>query len=362
MLGKLFQRVSEAPTNPQVQRAAGEFDVADLYRGPVQAEEPDGQVLALDEKLRQAYFWIVNHAVISPFYDIEYQEGPPQTFVFGDAKGALTLPSGQSYSSFVLLPLLTFAVRAKCLLIGGPGRGKTSSAILMGVLAGYSLRDVRRAIQEWIGLMARLAPHCDSVPQWLDAGKLAAWRTGLVQYRSTALRIAHELPWRLSALVLDASCDIAETDWRQRLAQLETDRWYLPQTNPAATVDRSLRIVRTTGGFRGFGGPCLRPPTVRAQGDALFVFDGDAAWQLLADAFGTLWQRTVAVPSGSAASDVPLPTTLDASGRLTWGAMQQQLGELACASSFACDGQTLAVTLPTSHYVFLVARTSTGHG
>jgi MoxR-like ATPase len=33
-------------------------------------------------------------------------------------------------------------------LIGGPGRGKTSSAILMGVLAGYSIRDVRRAIQK----------------------------------------------------------------------------------------------------------------------------------------------------------------------------------------------------------------------
>lgn len=148
MLGKLFQRVSEAPTNPQAQPAADEFDVADLYRGPVQVEEPSAQSLALDEKLRQAYFWIVNHAVISPFYDIEYQEGPPQTFVFGDAKGVLTLPSGQSYCSFVLLPLLTFAVRAKCLLIGGPGRGKTSSAVLMGVLAGYSLRDVRRAVQK----------------------------------------------------------------------------------------------------------------------------------------------------------------------------------------------------------------------
>jgi hypothetical protein len=31
--------------------------------------------------------------------------------------------------------------------VGGPGRGKTASAILMGVLAGYSLRDLKRAIQ-----------------------------------------------------------------------------------------------------------------------------------------------------------------------------------------------------------------------
>jgi hypothetical protein len=121
MAGKLFQRVSQVPTNPQTQPAAREFDVADLYRGAVDVDEgKTAAELPLDEKLRQAYFWIVNHAIISPFYDIEYHEGPAHSFVFGDAKGSVTLPSGQSYCSFVLLPLLTFAVRAKCLLIGGP--------------------------------------------------------------------------------------------------------------------------------------------------------------------------------------------------------------------------------------------------
>jgi len=48
----------------------------------------------------------------------------------------LTLPSAQSYSSYVLLPLLAFATRLECLFVGGPGRGKTASAILMSVLAG----------------------------------------------------------------------------------------------------------------------------------------------------------------------------------------------------------------------------------
>jgi MoxR-like ATPase len=67
--------------------------------------------------------------------------------VVGDTKRTLHLPSAQSYSSFILLPLLTFATRRKCLFIGGPGRGKTASAILMGVLAGTPVRDVRRAMQ-----------------------------------------------------------------------------------------------------------------------------------------------------------------------------------------------------------------------
>ena len=124
------------------------FDVADLYRGPVPEEgATDVAGVPLDEKLRQAYFWIVNTAIISPHYDIEYNDGPSVSIVFGDSKARMNLPSAQSYSSFVLMPLLTFAVRRKCLFVGGPGRGKTASAVLMAVLAGYSVSEVRRGMQ-----------------------------------------------------------------------------------------------------------------------------------------------------------------------------------------------------------------------
>jgi MoxR-like ATPase len=142
-----FQHVSEAPTNPRPEARPRGFDVAELYEGPVAIGPPAAAAgLPLDEKLRQAYFWIVNTAIISPHYDVEYNEGAPQVFALGDSKSPLTLPSGQSYSSYVLLPLLTFATRRKCLFIGGPGRGKTASAVLMGILAGYPVREVRRAM------------------------------------------------------------------------------------------------------------------------------------------------------------------------------------------------------------------------
>jgi MoxR-like ATPase len=145
---KPFAKVSASPTNPQPTKAKKKFDVADLYAGPLLAgETPQTQKAALDEKLRQAYFWVVNHAIISPYYDIEYNDGPPQTFTFGDQKSRMNLPSDQSYSSFVLMPLLNLILRRRCLLVGGPGRGKTASAVLMGVIAGYSIKDIKRAIQ-----------------------------------------------------------------------------------------------------------------------------------------------------------------------------------------------------------------------
>ena len=36
---------------------------------------PEAASSHLDEKLRQAYFWIVNYAIISPYYDMAYHDG-----------------------------------------------------------------------------------------------------------------------------------------------------------------------------------------------------------------------------------------------------------------------------------------------
>ena len=143
------RQVSASPTLPVVPAKARAFDVRDLFAGPASPAEGsvDPASPALAEKMRQAYFWIVNHAIITPYYDIEFNTTAPPTFRFGGAGTEVRLPTAQSYSSFVLLPLLTFAARKRCLFIGGPGRGKTASAILMGILAGYPLGDVRRSIQ-----------------------------------------------------------------------------------------------------------------------------------------------------------------------------------------------------------------------
>jgi MoxR-like ATPase len=126
--------------------------VTRLFAGRATADGPAELKLSAREgpslaaKLRQAYYWIVNNAIIAPYYDIEYGEhgAPSFTFPNGDV---LQLPREASYCSYVLLPLLTFATRRRALLVGGPGKGKTATAILMGILAGYTHADVRRSVQ-----------------------------------------------------------------------------------------------------------------------------------------------------------------------------------------------------------------------
>src|SRR5690606_15575379 len=89
------------------------------------------------------YWWITNNAVICPYYDIEFGQNSALKNAAGDR---LYLHDDMSYSSFVLIPLLTLFTCRRALMVGGPGRGKTTSAVLMGLISGMSRETVRRSI------------------------------------------------------------------------------------------------------------------------------------------------------------------------------------------------------------------------
>jgi MoxR-like ATPase len=97
----------------------------------------------LAEKFRRAYVWIAEQALITPYHDVEL--GSP--LVLGQGEGRLELPRSSGYASFVLLPLLNLITSRRLVFIGGPGRGKTTMATLMALLAGTPLDEVRRAVQ-----------------------------------------------------------------------------------------------------------------------------------------------------------------------------------------------------------------------
>ena len=207
------RQVSASPTVPKAAPAGPRaFDVRDLYEGPAGAEEaPAAGALALDEKLRRAYFWMVNHAIIAPYYDLEFEEKSPPSFRFGGAGTEVRLPTAPSYSSFVLLPLLGFAIRKRCLFIGGPGRGKTASAILMGILGGYTLPELRRAIQHGQPQMTIADLLGNPLPKdLLNAGSTDEIRIAWRKWLSMRVKIVDEynrIPTRTQSALLTLMAD-----------------------------------------------------------------------------------------------------------------------------------------------------------
>jgi MoxR-like ATPase len=97
----------------------------------------------LAQKVRRAYHWIANQALIAPYHDVLL--GPP--LVVGQENGRVELPRSNAYASFVLLPLLNLVTCRRLVFVGGPGRGKTTMATLMALLAGAPLDQVRQAVQ-----------------------------------------------------------------------------------------------------------------------------------------------------------------------------------------------------------------------
>lgn len=96
----------------------------------------------LAEKLRRAYAWITEQALVVPYLDIEL--GEPVLVGSGDIKVELCRAS---YASYVLLPLLNLATSQRLLFVGAPGRGKTTMATLLAALAGIPREEVRSLVQ-----------------------------------------------------------------------------------------------------------------------------------------------------------------------------------------------------------------------
>ncbi len=225
-----FRKIPQAPTRPDKKATEPRpFDIADLYEDK-EAEKEVSVESGLDEKLRQAYFWVTNTAIISPFYDIEFNNEPPTSFVFGDSKVRVTLPTDQSYSSFVLLPLLNLAVRRRCLIVGGPGRGKTATAILMGVLAGYDLTDVKRAIQHGQPQMtiSDLLGHplpADMVKAENTSDIRIAWRKWL-EMRVKIIDEYNRIPTRTQSALLTVLAD-NYAEILDQIYECPESAWYL---------------------------------------------------------------------------------------------------------------------------------------
>ena len=96
----------------------------------------------------------------------------------------------------------------------------------------------------------------------------------------------------------------------------------------------------------------MRPPKVAYHAGSFFAFDGVTCWHVAADAFGATYHRA---GSELPADEIAGPLTIDNSGKVTSGRATRPFAHLRGSISYACGPTTLAVTLPHSHSLYLIA-------
>lgn len=203
-------------------------------------------------------------------------------------------------------------------------------------------------VQDWIAAMARIAPSCSDVEDFLQAGQIIAWRSGMAHFRSGALRLCRTMN---PALVLRCLGIPADDPARlpARLSQLEANPWHdLHDTSPDVSA-KTLKVMRRVGGFRGLGGPFLQPPRVFAAPEGFLACDEEKRWLITADCFGATVHPVHGQRPPSAAS---MDKTVEAA--LRGHAELSRL--LPDRTSAVADGPTWAITTRSSHYVYLVAH------
>ena len=214
---------------------------------------------------------------------------------------------------------------------------------LLNALAYLDGAGARRA--DWVSGILRAARLLPDASACLAAGQALAWLCGVAHFRDGALAALERLPPKAAASLLGLKEPAAAAP---AVARLRSDPW----ARAAGGLKASLRVVHRVGGFRGFAGPFLTPPSLRSGPDALFASDGQGWWRLHADSYGaTLLPDTEPAAAGSGAS----PLSFEPGGRVSRDGRWTRLAELDGCRSWAAVGSTLAAASPRSHFILVVA-------
>lgn len=204
----------------------------------------------------------------------------------------------------------------------------------------------------WIETMIEIGKCCNDVQTFLEAGKIVAWRAGLAHYREDALETCKNLKIEIACSALG----IKETENIEPLIlQLEKDPWLNPsEFANGIKKEKRLRVVSVVGAFRGFGGLFISPPKVTYSDGQFLVFDSENWWSMTADRFGATFHRMGQTISGLKNESNP-NFRINKKGNVEMNEHRTSFHNLAEGTSFAANENTLAVTVPLSHSVYLIA-------
>ena len=90
----------------------------------------------------------------------------------------------------------------------------------------------------WIDGMAAVGRRTTDLEEWLEAGKVLAWRCGLAHYRDGALEACARLTPGVTTVALGLEDELSKTALATLLDALKQDRWASPADVLAKTSER----------------------------------------------------------------------------------------------------------------------------
>lgn len=189
----------------------------------------------------------------------------------------------------------------------------------------------------WLAQLASVSHFCPTRRALLEAGLSIAWREGLAEARRTVLSL--KLDTAVSGAIFGVPT--LDGDPARRFCR------------PGRAGFGPLEIVAEIGGFTGFGGVFRRPPTLRAVQGRIIATDDTTAYEICADAFGARVRSSHALDGPDEGDSI----SLAADGTLAWMSASGNFPALLGARSVVAIDGMAAVTLPTSHIVFVLGRT-----
>ncbi len=156
--------------------------------------------------------------------------------------------------------------KAPHLLTHNPGLPiRALDAALLKIRA-YAPKETIR----WIMRMTRAVPNLQSTDEFLKAGRIFAWFSGLAHLKENALTDFKSLSQPTKELILSTAGFDGFT-----IDKLE-QTWH----------NKENYFHETAGGFKGFNGPFRKPPKVTLIDDKIFATDSNNHFAFFVDRFG----------------------------------------------------------------------------